>query len=476
MVKQLGMRKIMALALGQLGAMFMLSTLSLYTLRFYAPTESTGLPLLLPIGAIGIIQGLSVAFDALIDPWIASVSDNSRNPKGKRVPFMRMAAVPAGLFCALIFLAPASGQSWANVAWILAALLLYCMSRSFFDVNLKALVPEIIPDTFRRVRYFTTVAIFTTLGSLLISTAPTLVGMLQGGVGALAAWRISILIFPLLGVACMLISAFSIQETDYTQPAQAGEERIGIFRSLKGTLQNREFVTFMLGAMTFDFAIGVFNATLLFTIDLLLGLQASMTTVVFAVLTVVALLLYAPILRLLKRVGKRKMMLVSVATCAFIFLLVFFHGPVSNLLGAGTVAEGGMWAGMAGEGAQVGSIALLLIMGALFAYPQAVGSTVGSSMYADIAQYDHVISGKNRTGMFMAVASIIGVLPSTIVPAVVGLVIYVGSTNSMPTAQGVRITALVSIAFAAVAFCFYWRYNERKIFGVIAPQGAAGGG
>jgi hypothetical protein len=40
----------------------------------------------------------------------------------------------------------------------------------------------------------------------------------------------------------------------------------------------------------------------------------------------------------------------------------------------------------------------------------------------------------------------------------------------------VRITALVSIAFAAVAFCFYWRYNERKIFGVIAPQGAAGGG
>jgi GPH family glycoside/pentoside/hexuronide:cation symporter len=77
--------------------------MSLYTLRFYAPTETTGLPLLLPIGVIGIIQGISIAFDALIDPWVATVSDNSKNPKGRRIPFMRKATIPAGIFCVLVF-------------------------------------------------------------------------------------------------------------------------------------------------------------------------------------------------------------------------------------------------------------------------------------------------------------------------------------------------------------------------------------
>jgi Na+/melibiose symporter-like transporter len=386
---------------------------------------------------------------------------------------MRMAAVPAGLFCVLVFFAPVNGQSAINIVWVVVALFLYCMSRSFFDVNLKALIPEIIPDTFRRVRYFTAVAIFTTVGGLLVSFVPTIIMMIEGNMDVLAAWRVSIMIFPILGIICMLACSFSIREADYVEPARIDEERIGIFRSLKGTFQNRDFVIFMFGAMAFDFAIGVFNASLLFTIDLLLGLQASMTTVVFLVLTVVTLLLYPPILRLVKRVGKRRMMLASISTCAVIFLLVFFHGPISNLLGSGTVAAGSMWAGMAGEGAKVGSIALLMIMGVLFAYPQAVGGAVGASIFADIAQYDHITSGKNRTGMFMAVASIIGTLPSTLVPAVVGLVIYVGSTNSMPTAQGVRITALVSIAFAAAAFFFYWKYNEKKIFGIIVPQGDA---
>jgi len=468
--KQLSAAKLFTLALGQLGFTFLLATIGMYALYFFAPTESVGLPLLLPIGTMGIVQGLSVAFDALIDPWIASFSDNSRNPRGRRIPFMRLAAIPAGLFSILVFFAPVNAMSWINVVWVLVMLLLYCLSRSVYDINIRALIPEIIPDTYRRTRYFTVVAILVTVGTLLAGFVPVVVAILEGGMGTLAAWRTGLTVFPIIGTALMLLGAFSIRETDYVDSAQQDEETVGIFKSLKGTMQNKEFVTFLLGAMIYDFSYGIFNAALLYIIDLLLGLQATMLTPVLLLVTVLALVMYAPILMVQKRVGKRKLMLLNIMVSVFTFLLTFFHSPVSTLLGTATLAPGSFWVGMAGETATVGNVALVLILGALFAYPMAANGAVGASMFADLAQYDDMISGKNRKGMVMAVASMIGVLPSTLVPAVVGLVIYVGSTNNMPTPIGVRFTMLISCAFALVGFILYYRYNEKKVLSVILPD------
>lgn len=469
--KQFTTSKMFLLAVGQMGFIFLLGTLTLYTLRFYAPTESTGLPLLLPIGVIGIIQGISIAFDALIDPWLASLSDNSKNPKGRRIPFMRKAAIPAALFCVLVFFAPVNEVSWINIVWVAVMLLLYCFCRSIYDINIRALLPDVLPDAYKRTRYFVILSVFNTIGTLLLGTVPTIIAILENvNVATLPAWRISLSVFPIIGVIMMLIGAFSIKETDYVEPWHENSVTSGLFKSIKGVFKNKEFVTYLTGGMSLELAVGVFNAGLLFIIDLLLGLQGTMATVVIGLVTIVALLLYYPLLKLLKRIGKRKMILFSVIVDALMFVLTFFAGPISNLLGPGTVAAGGMWAGMAGEGAKVGSLVLLMFLGVLSAFPTSVGGAVGASMFADLAQYNDVLTGQNSKGMVMGLTSMIGALPSTLVPLVVGLFIYIGSTNQMPTAQGVRATMLVSIAFAAVAFIQFLRYNEKKILGVIAPE------
>lgn len=473
MKKHLGMSKIFTLALGQLGVMFMLMTLGMYTLRFFSPTENVALPLLLPIGVIGVIQGFALLFDALIDPWIATVGDNSKNPKGRRIPFMRKACIPAGIFCVLVFFVPVHSQSWVNVVWVVAMLLLYAICRSFFDINLQALIPEIIPDTFRRARFHTVAAIMSNIGNFLGSTVPVFVAILVVSMGELLAWQISLAVFPIIGTVLMIICAFSINETEYVEPAVGDEERIGLWKSLRNTLKNKVFLVFMFGAVAFGFAIGIFNAALLFVIDLLLGLEATMLTVSMLIVTVLAFILYIPILKVIKKTGKRKLMLLSIIICGVIFLLLFFHAPISNFLGSGTVAAGGLWAGMAGAGAKVGNVVLILIVGVLFAYPQAAGGAVGSSMFADIAQYDNLTSGENRMGMFMAVQSIIGILPSTLVPMIVGVSIYIGSKNSMPTEQGVRITMIIAFVFTIATFLLYYLYKEKKVFEVIIPAAEA---
>jgi GPH family glycoside/pentoside/hexuronide:cation symporter len=442
----------------------------MYTLRFFAPTQSTGLPLLLPIGIIGIIQGLTIVVDCLIDPWIANYSDNSKNPRGRRIPMMRKFAIPAAFFCLIIFFTPVGHESWINVIWVIAALFLYCICRSLYDINYQAFVPELIPDPKRRVNYFSVRAFLIVITNLATSSVPALVVIFMGmGVTATTAWRMCIAIFPILSSILMLLPALLIKETDYVEKTSENTERISMLKSLKGALSIRDFRFFMTGAILIDFANGCFNATLLFYIDLLFGLSGTMATIVYMGLTLVSLSLYPFIIILSRRLGKRRMMLISILFCTVAYLIVLLYVPLGGLLGNAIVQPGGFWAGLAGEGARVSYIILLLLVGVAFAYPLATSNIIGSSMYADFAHYDMIKSGQNRSGMFFAVLSITQALPGSIVPAVVGLVIYLGSVDKTPTVTGVHMTALISLVTNSLGFLFYWLYNERNIFSVISP-------
>jgi GPH family glycoside/pentoside/hexuronide:cation symporter len=478
MKKILGGPGMVLYALGIVGVRLLTLTLSMYTLRFFAPTQSTGLSLLLPVGVIGVIQGLSVIIDCLIDPWIANYSDNSKNPRGRRIPMMRKFAVPAAFFCLIIFFTPVGHESWVNVIWVIAALFLYCICRSLYDINYQAFVPELIPDPKRRVNYFSVRAFLLVLTNLATSSVPALVVVFRGmGVTATTAWRMCIAIFPVLSSILMLLPALLIKETDYVEKADTAGEKISVLKSLKGALSIREFRFFIAGALLIDFAIGCFNASLLFYIDLLFGLSGTMATIVFIGLTLLSLSLYPFIVWLSRRLGKRKMMLISIASCTVAYLLILFYVPLGALFGSAVVQPGGFWAGLAGAGARVSYIAILLLVGAAFAYPLATSNIIGSSMYADFAHYDMIKSGQNRSGMFYAVLSISQALPGSVVPAVVGLLIYMGSVDKTPTVTGVHMTAVISLVTNSLGFLFYWLYNERNIFSVIfaaKPQEQAG--
>jgi GPH family glycoside/pentoside/hexuronide:cation symporter len=132
----------------------------MYALRFFAPTEDMRLPLLLPIGVIGIIESIVFIVDCLVDPYIASISDNSQNPKGRRIPMMRLAAALADVFALLIFMAPGPAESAFNVVWVAIFLPLFSVATSVYDVNLIAMIPELISDESKRTKQF----IFKTVG------------------------------------------------------------------------------------------------------------------------------------------------------------------------------------------------------------------------------------------------------------------------------------------------------------------------
>ena len=81
-MKKLTTPRIFVICLGEFARAILGGLLVTYAMKFFNVTPSSGLPLLLPIGMIGLLRGIGVVFDAINDPWVASISDRLNNKNG----------------------------------------------------------------------------------------------------------------------------------------------------------------------------------------------------------------------------------------------------------------------------------------------------------------------------------------------------------------------------------------------------------
>lgn len=63
------------------------------------------------ITLLGLIAASGRLIDAFLDPWIGSKSDSCKHPLGRRMPFMRYAAIPFGIITTLVFVSPVNHVS-----------------------------------------------------------------------------------------------------------------------------------------------------------------------------------------------------------------------------------------------------------------------------------------------------------------------------------------------------------------------------
>lgn len=96
-----------------------------YLLYFFQPTALSGIPSLLPdsklfgfITVIAILTGVSKVIDAITDPMVANISDKCTSQYGRRMPFLRIGAIPYAICVLLVFYAPFPNGSTGNAIWV----------------------------------------------------------------------------------------------------------------------------------------------------------------------------------------------------------------------------------------------------------------------------------------------------------------------------------------------------------------------
>jgi glycoside/pentoside/hexuronide:cation symporter, GPH family len=114
----------------------------------------------------GIALGLTLVVDAIVDPVVGSLSDNSRSRHGRRHPFMLVSIVPIVIALGLLFSIPVGLNGLAMFAYATVALFALRISISLFQVPYFALGAELSDDYAERSTIVASRVLFAILGQV----------------------------------------------------------------------------------------------------------------------------------------------------------------------------------------------------------------------------------------------------------------------------------------------------------------------
>lgn len=438
-------------AIGQLGWAILSGIISNWLVYYYMPSEtlvSQGMTIFITQGivffgltVIGIITACGRLLDGFIDPFIASKSDSLDNPLGRRIPFMRYAAVPFGVMTVLVFVLPGTGSQTANNVLLFVCLMLFYITLSLYCTPFNALIPELGRTQESRINLSTYISVTYFVGTAVAYLVTTISGLLEGALGPVWSFRATVAVLAVIAVACMLVPAFGIDENAY---AETKPSSTPMGKSVAKTFGNRDFQVFELSDVLYWVAITMFQTGLPYYITELMGFDDSWSFVFFAAMTVISLAFYAPVNILAKRMGKKKL----VAFAFFFFCLAFAVTSVCGRFGIPNIVWGGL-------------------VSFLAAIPMAILGILPQAVLADIAEADAITTGENREGMFYAARTFSMTLGQTL-----AMILFTSISTVGAGGTGYRMTALVATVFCLVAGLVFTRYRERKVLGVI--EAAAG--
>ena len=264
-----------------------------------------------------------------------------------------------------------------------------------------------------------------------------------------------------IGYIIILARKFTINQSDSTYGADVMMGAGNASGRFLGPL-------IILSAMTASIPIGIGSlaGALLFYIDTLLGLNESFATIVLAISIVVGICTYPLVNALVRRFGKKPLLLAACAAYVAIYLGIYFHAPISQAISTAPLGPGFL-ASLAGEGAMVGDVAAAILIGVCVAFPIACTNILPPSAFADMAQYDRIKTGEDRAGMFVAARQFVTKLSQAGVTAIVSYTMYLGSADSYPTHDGVRMTALIAAVCLVFAVIVYAFYNDKEVVSFI---------
>ena len=273
------------------------------------------------LGIVTVVGGITAFarfFDAFVDPAVASLSDRCDAKSGRRMPFLKFAALPLAVVTVLVFWSPINGTSWVNAAFLFVTVIGYYIALTFYCTPYNALIAELGHDSKQQLTISTAISFTWVAGTAIAYVAPVIWGAFVPMMGRITAIRVTFTIMAAVAFVCMLVPPLAIREKDYVNSQPTSESTI---ESLKQTFGDGEFRKFVCSDVVYWVAITTFQTGLPFFVTSLLKLPETTTTIYFVLMTGVSVLFYLPVNILANKVGKKRLLLVAfvIFTCAFAF-------------------------------------------------------------------------------------------------------------------------------------------------------------
>jgi GPH family glycoside/pentoside/hexuronide:cation symporter len=443
--QKLPLRKQIAYASGMMGWSIMTNLIIVMLPYFYLPPSNAGLiafvPQLMILGVLNIMSVILASgrfIDAVFDPFIASLSDKSDNPKGRRIPFMRFAILPAVLFCCLTFYPLIRAENIKNAYWLIFTLIGFFTSATTYIIPYNALLPEMTDTAADKVKLSSLQQIGFVAGMILSAFVNNFADLIQHHFHTVNRdIALQYTIWALSGFAglVMLIPVFTINERKYSdsKPSQ-----IPLWAAVRKTFANSNFKYYLISDFSFYMALSIISSGLLFFITALLGLKEAEGGLLMGIMVIVSVMFYPLITFLSIRFGKKPLVLLSFGILSLIFVTIYFLGkfPFS-------------------PHAQIYTMVICA------AFPLAALGILPNAILADIAQLDAEETGQNQEGMYFAVKYLFVKLGQTLGIALFAFLTIYGKDPGND--YGLRLNGICGFVLCLLALIFFTRFKEKKI-------------
>ena len=458
--RRLTKKEMRIFAVGQLGWSILSGLINAWLVTFYLPTTQDvekGAHFYLPTGLIifgiltilGLIAFICRIFDAVTDPWIASLSDRSTNPKGRRIPFMKRAAVPFAVIAVLVFFAPVNGVSGVNIAWVLCTLILFYLFMTMYCTPYNALISEFGKTQEDRMYISTAISLTFFFGTLIAYLPFVFAGVLQGMAMSFAwSYRACFIVLAIVALVCMLIPVFKLNEKEFVDAVPSDSNAI---KSLGKTFQNKEFVKFAASDIAYWIGLTLFQTGLPFFVKVSMELDASWAMYLLGGMTVLSACFYPIVSKLVSKFGKKKLVITGFLGLALAYVVTALIGILPGFKG---IVPG-------------------ILIVAISAFPMALLGIIPQAIVADVAEEDAIVTGEKREGMFFAARTFAMKMGQSVAMLVFTSLAVLGTTQDLKSNDltaspiGLRIVAIVAICFCVLGAVILAAYDEKKVMKTI---------
>ncbi|HWD88717.1 MAG TPA: MFS transporter [Mucilaginibacter sp.] len=442
---KLTLSKQLAYACGMIGWSIMTNLIIVMLPYFYLPPSNAGLvqlvPQLLLFGVINILSIIAASgrfIDALYDPFIASLSDKSNNPKGRRIPFMKWAILPAVVFCCLTFYPLIRGVSIHNAIWLAINMVLFFMGATTYVIPYNALLPELADSPAEKVKLSSFQQTGYVLGiviAALVNNYADLVQEIFNIANRDTAVQYTIWCLSVFAGLVMLIPVLAIDEKKYSTSKPT---RLPILVAIRKTFKNRNFKYYLISDFTFYISLSIVSSGLLYFVTVLLNLHESEGGKLMGAMVVFSLFFYPVVNYFSAKIGKKPLVMVAFGMLSLIFVMIYFLGkfPFPSIVQAYTLAL-------------------------CTAFPLAALGILPNAILAEIADNDAKRTGENREGMFFAVKYLFVKMGQTLGIALFAFLTVYGKDPGHD--RGLRLNGVCGFALCVVALIFFSRFREERV-------------
>jgi len=345
---------------------------------FYMPPENSPHIRYIPMALLGVILAGGRILDAITDPLVGYLSDNTSSRWGRRKPFIFVASPLLLISFVMIWLPPQEKTSAINAIYLGVVLFVYYWAYTGVLIPWFAVLPEMRQENKKRVKIAT------------IGVAIGVVGALVGGglsgplLENLGAFKMSLILGVVAFVGCEL-TLLGIQEHKSVEPAEKNKGVEGFFKVLKEVFTDRQVASFAITIMLVQLTYQLMLMNVPYFTTLIMGQDKAAASMLMGKIIIIMALSTPMWYFLLSRFAKRNVFRCIIVAMMTGFVLSFFIGklPLIPL-----------------------SIQAVVIF-ALVAIPVGGMFAVALGLIADLTDYDELKSGKRREAVYYGIYSIV---------------------------------------------------------------------